>query len=72
LHPCCTFAPANRCNNSPALTGLFRLLEGDAFENTICGAGGEEMTGMVGRVARDNAGGAPGNLDDKSMGHGVC
>jgi hypothetical protein len=20
LHPCCTFAPANRCNNSPALT----------------------------------------------------
>ena len=52
--------------------GMFRLLEGDAFENTICGAGGEEMTGMVGRVARDNAGGAPGNLDDKSMGHGVC
>ena len=52
--------------------GLFRLLEGDAFKNATCGAGGEEMTGMVGSVARDNAGGAPGNLDDKSMGHRVC
>jgi len=52
--------------------GLFRLLEGDAFENAICGAEGEEMTGMVGSVARDNAGVAPGNLDDKSMGHRVC
>jgi hypothetical protein len=30
------------------------------------------MTGIVGSVARDNAGGAPGNLDDKSMDHRVC
>jgi hypothetical protein len=52
--------------------GLFRLLEGDAFENAICGAGGEEMIGTVGSVARDNAGGAPGNQEGKGMGHGVC
>jgi hypothetical protein len=27
LHPCCTFAPANRCNNSPALTHVLAVDE---------------------------------------------
>ena len=32
LHPCCTFAPANRCNNSPALT-TGKAIKGERVED---------------------------------------
>jgi len=50
--------------------GEMRLVKGDAFQRTEETIGREKMEGLAGVVAGDNAGGAPGDLNDVSLAHG--
>ncbi len=58
-------------NLSRGAFGEMRLGEGDSFERSEQVIGRKEMEGLAGVVAGDNAGGAPGDLDDVSVGHGL-